>query len=1140
MFGINYITHHYTSGNFKLVDHKKAASVYFSEGDYPGVIRAVGDLKDDVNRVSSITPDITGDKSKLSGHVMIVGTIGKNAVIDQLIAEDKLNVAEVTGKWESFVIQTVGHPMPGVELALVIAGSDKRGTTFGIYDVSEKIGVSPWYWWADMPTQQHDTLIVKSGIFKQGEPSVKYRGIFLNDEGPSLMTWVRKNYQDFTHEFYERIFELTLRLKANYHWPAMWDNTFYEDDVLNPSVADMYGVVMGTSHHEPMMRPHGDWKKHKQGPWDYSINEDYLYQFWDHGVERSKDYESIVTLGMRGDGDEAMGGQLTFQEKIELLQKIITDQRQMIGDHMDPEVSNVPQLWALYKEVQDYYENGMRVPEDITLLWADDNFGNLRRVPTAEERERPGGAGIYYHLDYVGGPRSYKWVNSTPIQKIWEQMHKAFEYGADRIWILNVGDLKPMEFQLEYFLRMAWNMDDFTKGNTWEYSVFWAKRNFGEQYAEDIAKIINGYSKFNGRLKPEQLNNVELYSQLNYQEADIVLAEFKEISELAEQIYRKLPKNLKDPFYQIVLYPAKASLQVTELFLQAEKSKLYAKQGRASANISATKAEHLFAEDSAMSFDYNKRTALGKWNHMMDQTRIGYTYWQQPEENTMPDVYRVEIEEDASMGVAGEPLYLNNYVREARYIDVYNKGLEPFTFKVEASADWIQISKTEGMIIKENRIWVNIDWDAAPKGEQVEGKIIISGSEGTTIPLEVNLFNPTEPTRESLVGFMETDGYISIEAENYTNKIDACDASWEVIPEYGRTKSSMAVFPVTTPSVTPPEGSPCLEYQVYVVNPGELHVKTLVAPTLNFIPDQGVRIGISFDDQPVEIVDAVKYEEGGFHLKDWEQSVILNIREVDTTHNIEGEGYHTLKIWMVDPIVVLQKIIIDTGGLKPSYLGAPESYYRGKPEDEFLGTESEDFDLYTIPGPLYGVKNFKQFDVFVETSGFYDLTMKTKGKGILQLESDEKPLTDPISIDDNVKEGITTTVYLEKGEHVFQVLADGTVELDNSYFKLVTKDVFTVRPSLRVDDMQEDTVIAQIGLFNEDLYSHRFILNVFLLNESNEIIDSASTTGIAARTSKEMYNYNFNAVNNGAYMLKIDIIYEDITRGYEFDYHLNR
>lgn len=1138
MFGMNYITHKYTDRNFKLVHDKKAASVYFSIDDYPGVIRAIGDLKDDISRVSSIIPNITSDKSTLSGHVVIVGTIGKNDVIDQLIAEDKLDVEGVIGKWESFVIQTVERPMAGVEQALVIAGSDKRGTIFGIYDVSEKIGVSPWYWWADMPAQQHDTLIVKSGIYKQGEPSVKYRGIFLNDEGPSLMTWVRKNYQDFTHEFYERIFELTLRLKANYHWPAMWDNTFYEDDVLNPAVADMYGVVMGTSHHEPMMRPHGDWKKHKQGPWDYSINEEYLYQFWDHGIERSKDYESIVTLGMRGDGDEAMGGQLTFQEKIELLQKIIEDQRQMIADHMEQDVSKVPQLWALYKEVQDYYEHGMRVPDDITLLWADDNFGNLRRVPTEDERARTGGAGIYYHLDYVGGPRSYKWVNSTPLPKIWEQMHKAFEYGADRIWILNVGDLKPMEFQLEYFLRLAWNMDDFTKDNAWEYSVFWATRNFGEEYAEDIAKIINGYSKFNGRLKPEQLNNVELYSQLNYQEADRVLAEFRGISKLAEDVYENLPEKLKDPFFQIVLYPAKASLQVMELHLQAEKSRLYAAQGRVSANIAATKAEHLFLEDAAMSFDYNKRTALGKWNHMMDQTRIGYTYWQQPEENTMPDVYRVDVRADAAMGVIGEQLQLNNYTRESRYIDIYNKGLVPFTFDVEASEGWIQVSITEGMVIKEKRIWVTIDWDAAPKGEQVEGKIIISGSEETTISLEVTLFNPIHPARESLIGFMETDGYISIEAEHYTKKTAANDASWEVIPDYGRTKSSMAIFPVTTPSVTPPEDSPCLEYQVYVVNPGELNVKTLIAPTLNFLPDQGVRIGVSFDDQPVQIVDAVKYEDGGFHLLDWEKSVILNIREVNTTHSVVEEGYHTLKIWMVDPIVVLQKIIIDTGGLKPSYLGPPESYYGGKPEDEMLVIENDNVDSFTIPGPLYGMKDLQQFDVFVETSGFYEFSINAVGHGSLQLECDGRPLTETLSVDGNHNENVTT-VYLEKGDHSFQVHADQPVELESCHVELVTKDVFTVRPSLRADNMQVDTVIAQIGILNEDIYSHRFILNVSLLDEKGGLLHSVSTTNIAERTSKEMYNFSFNASSKGSYTLKIDMMYEDRIRNYEFDYHLN-
>lgn len=1054
MYIARYIEEAYSKGNFKLVYDRKAADIYVSPEDFAGVIRAAKTLRDDINRVTNILPDIKTDVQLLSTNAVIIGTIGKNSIVDKLIEEGKLDAADITGKWEAFVLQVVEDPVPGVKEALVIAGSDKRGTIFGIYDLSEQIGVSPWYWWADVPTPHKDTLIVKNGTYKQGEPSVKYRGIFFNDEGPSLMSWVRSNYKDFTHEFYEKVFELILRLKGNYLWPAMWDNAFNEDDPLNPVLADEYGIVMGTSHHEPMLRAHGEWKKHKKGPWDYSLNEEYLYKFWEYGIERNKDYESIITLGMRGDGDEPMGGNMSFQQKIELLQKIVDDQRKIIKEKMNPDVTKVPQLWALYKEVQDYYEAGMRVPDDITLLWSDDNHGNLRRVPTEEERKRTGGAGIYYHLDYVGGPRSYKWINTVPLQKIWEQMHKAYEYGADRIWILNVGDLKPMEFPTEFFMRMAWNINDFNKDNIWEYSVMWAERQFGKEYAEDIAYIINKYSKFNGRLKPELLNNVDLYSLTDYKEAEKIIADFHEITSMAEKIYEELPEILKDAFFQLVLYPAKASSLVNELYITVEKNRLYAKQGRAATNMLADMAEAIFEADDELTFDYNKRMSFGKWDHMMDQTHIGYTYWNQPPKNIMPEVKRIELQNGSEMAVAIEgsievwpsstlecklPQF-DNFNKESKFIDIFNKKTEAFTFTVETDESWIKPSLKEGIVNLEQRIWISIDWEAAPKGDNVQGSIKILSSSGNEVTVKLSLFNPEAPDRNSLEGFIETNGYISIEAEHYTNKIDASNAGWERIPDYGRTLSSMAVFPVTVPSVVPPENSPCLEYKLYIVNPGEVKVTPLIAPSIDFVPGQGLRLGVSFDDQPIQIAD--------FSSCNWEESVIYNIRKAETTHKVEGAGYHTLKIWMIDPIVVLQKILVNTGGLKPSYLGAPESYYGGK--KEVAPKYEKSLELRFIP---------------------------------------------------------------------------------------IEKDMLIVRPTLRFNDIiPNKPIIAQIGVFNRDIFSHSFAMTVSLYDEEDNLLDTASTVGIIPRNDKQLYSYCFNVSKNSKkYKLKVSMTYDGVDKDYSFE-----
>ena len=415
--------------SFPLVDSAGAAPLIVAPDEWPGVRRAAGDLAADINRVTGIEPGILQDIKPEMGDVVIVGTIGHSTLIDSLIRAGKLDVSDVQGKWESAVTTIVDQPMPGVRRALVLAGSDKRGTIFALYNLSEQIGVSPWYWWADVRIPHQAALFVEPGRHLQPEPAVKYRGIFLNDEAPSPTEWVNEKFGGYNSKFYVHVFELLLRLKANYLWPAMWNSAFNEDDPENPRLADEYGIVMGTSHHEPMLRAQQEWKRHGKGEWDYSTNATVLDDFWRKGIERNKNYESTIALGMRGDGDKPM----SEGSNIALLEKIVADQRKILAEYMTPDIASEPKVWALYKEVRDYYEKGMRVPDDITLLWCDDNWGNIRRLPTPEERKRPGGAGIYYHFDYVGGPISYKWLYTYSITKVWEQMNLALQYGADRI-----------------------------------------------------------------------------------------------------------------------------------------------------------------------------------------------------------------------------------------------------------------------------------------------------------------------------------------------------------------------------------------------------------------------------------------------------------------------------------------------------------------------------------------------------------------------------------------------------------------------------------------------------------------------------------------------------------------------------------
>lgn len=953
-----YITTQETKNCFTFSASGKSAPLYVSARDFPGVIRALNDLKADIGRVTDVEPELFTDKLPNQKQIIIVGTIGKSPIIDQLIKTKKIEVKEITGKWETFTIRVIEKPMKGIDKALVIAGSDKRGTIYGIYDVSQQIGVSPWYWWADVAIDHKDALYVLPGIYTQS-PSVKYRGIFLNDEYPDLTNWISEkfgtvkpsqnppvpdNIPNYNHEFYTRLFELILRLKGNYLWPAMWKNAFNEDDPENPRLADEYGIVMGTSHQEPMLRAQKEWDRRylqKLGSWNYTKYPDTLNRFWREGIKRNKNFESIITIGLRGANDSEMapGGP---PANMALLEKIVNVQRTILADEVNPDVTKVPQMWCLYKEVQDYYEAGMRVPDDVTLLWAEDNWGNVRRLPTPEERKRSGGAGVYYHFDYHGGPRSYQWLNTSPIAKIWDQLSLAKQYGADRIWIVNVGHFKGYEFPLEYFMSLAWNTKRWTGENLGEFTQLWAEREFGKVYSNEIAEIISKYTKYNGRRKPELLST-NTYSLVNYLEAEKVVSDYKAIAAQAEEIYTKIPVPKKDAFYQLVLFPTKACAIVNELYYTAAKNALFAKQGRASANDLVNETRSLFQSDTSLMGYYNRIFANGKWNHFMDQAHLGYNSWRDPPTNTLRAVKLTEIEipDTAAMAVSVEgsevvwPEEKNSAIlpafdvfnQQRHYVDVFNKGKKPFDFSILTRESWIIVSEEKGSVEKDKRIWINVDWSKVPEGLS-QGNIIIKGT-SKEVSISIKAFNPTEITRKALQGFVEGEKLVSIEAEHYTYKIDNINSKWMRIEDYGHTLSGMRAYSSANgEAATPGKDSPCLEYKMYLFSSGKVNVKATLGPTLNFIPGRSVNFAISFDDEVPRKVTLIpeKYSAQNGN-RDWEKAVEDNARFTQTDFTIAQPGYHTLKIWMIDPGIVLQKLVVDLGGVQPSYLGPPESFY---------------------------------------------------------------------------------------------------------------------------------------------------------------------------------------------------------------------
>jgi hypothetical protein len=931
-----------TAGAFPLVA-QSAATLQVAEQDWPGVVRAARDLQADIERVTGKKPALLTNPAATTGTAVLIGTVGRSPLIDGLVAAGKLDVAAIRGKWEAFVIETVERPLPGVDRALVIAGSDKRGTIYGIYEISEQIGVSPWYWWADVPVKKSAALHLAPGRVVVGSPAVQYRGIFLNDEAPALTGWVYGQYGRFGREFYGALFELMLRLRANYLWPAMWlPRAFNDDDPENPRLADEYGIVMGTSHHEPLMRAHAEWGKYGKGPWDYSKNDAVLREFWRTSVERTKDFENIMSLGMRGDGDEAMSADTNTK----LLERIVADQRRIITEVTGRPVEQQPQLWALYKEVQDYYEAGMRVPDDVILLWCDDNWGNIRRLPTPEERKRPGGAGVYYHFDYVGGPRNYKWINVTPITKVWEQMHLAWQLEANRIWIVNVGDLKPMEFPTEFFIRYAWNPARWPYEKLEEYSLAWAAREFGAAHASEVAALINGYSKLNRRRTPELLEPTT-YSLTNHREAEAVLAEWRDLVTRAEKLNAALPPECRDAFYQLVLYPVKASAGVHELYVSVGLNRLYARQGRTDANEFSARARELFAADRKLAERYHQLGG-GKWNHMMSQIKFGYTYWQSPEMDAMPAVHEVLPRAGASLGAAiegadfGWPVYgaprpvlpeLNVLQGGAtRWIEIFNRGGEPYDFQAKADQPWVKLSLASGRVKDRTvRLEAGVDWATVPPG-RASATITIDGGAAGRIAVQLPVHKP----EGKLHGFVETDRHIAINALNYDRAVAAENVTWQRLPNFGRTHGGVTAFPVTMSAVTPGANTPRLEYDLHTFSAGDVQVEVHLAPSLDFQSGAGLRYAISIDDEPPQVMKVGTWVP----QSNWNTAVADSVRRVTSSHQLAAPGAHTLKFWLVDPGVVLERIVIDTApppanppargprpapGVRPSYLGPPES-----------------------------------------------------------------------------------------------------------------------------------------------------------------------------------------------------------------------
>jgi len=946
------VKQNYEGGDFKLVFSNTAAAIYCDSNDYKVVEIAVNLLAEDIKNVTGLMPPVYTDLKQVKDSAVIVGTIGHSKLIDQLIKEGKINYAGIAGQWETYALQVVEKPFPNIDSALVIFGSDRRGTAYGVFELSKQIGVSPWYWWADVPVQKKKNLVIKKGFCSDGPPSVKYRGIFINDEDWGLKPWASKTFDpqlgDIGPKTYKKIFELLLRLKANHCWPAMHECTkpfnFYTD---NKKIADDYAIVMGSAHCEPLLFNNAtEWDTNTMGEWRYDLNKENICKVLDKRVAENGKFENVYTVGLRGMHDREMRGNLKLEERIALLEQVFADERKILTTHIDKKITEIPQVFIPYKEVMTLYNNGLKVPEDVTLMWVDDNFGYIRRLSDPIEIKRPGGAGVYYHISYLGPPHEYLWLCSTPPALIWEEMTKAYNFNARKVWIVNVGDIKPCEYDTSFFLDLAWDINVADHTNVSSHLSQWLASIFGQENAEELTAIMNEFYALSLERKPEFMgfgdefaffNTPELwqdteYSFVNYREAERRLQRFENIRDKTVKLYEKISDNLKPAYFELVYYPVVASDYMNRKILLAQKNRWYAKQQRSGTNDIGQQVKTYYDKIRDITEQYD-RLLNGKWKYMLssEQNKNAVYY-------RLPPLETIDVPQKAEMGIFVEGVTPNkgiNYVHtlpcfssiydQKYFIEIFNKGKTSFEWKAAPTAKWIKLSKSEGKIDTQERIFVNIDWAQAPKQEDLKGAIEIQGAGGKET-VYVNCFNPVKVAKSELKNiFVENDGVISIPAENYSRKVESAGISWDVVDGLGLTGKSVIVSPVTADSpYSSDKDSPHLEYDIFTFNSGIIEVHSFVLPVFPINSFRSAQYAVSIDDGRPQCIDITAPE----YSTQWKVNVRRNASKNITRHYIDKPGKHTLKIWAVDTGMAIDKIIIDLGGLKLSYLGPEETRVR--------------------------------------------------------------------------------------------------------------------------------------------------------------------------------------------------------------------
>lgn len=910
------------SQNFEIfTSNDKVSIVYHQQSaDLDSILAHT--LAKDIFSITGYQPKVLNSLAQANGNVIVLESAKKPSYFKPS------NTSQIINQWEVFSIQTLIKPSLKINKALVITGSDARGLAYGVFHLSEKLGINPWYDWADVHPDKKKTLSISLKDTISKTPSVKYRGIFLNDEDWGLRPWassqIDKELKNIGPKTYAKIFELLLRLKANMIWPAMHPGTkAFFNIPENLEMAKAYEIVVGSSHAEPMLRNNVDeWKEDSMGAFNYVSNKTSISNYWKGRIKDTQGLQAIFTLGIRGVHDSGMEGVENNKEAAAVLQTVFNDQREMLKSELKQEITQIPQALTLYKEVLDIYDEGLTVPEDVTLVWPDDNYGYIRRLGNAQENKRIGGGGVYYHVSYWGRPHDYLWLSTTPPALLHQEMLKAYVNEAKNMWVVNVGDIKPAEYQTQLFLDMAYDIEPFKNQ---QYLKKHAQQFYGQIFksikSEELTEVQEKYYQLALERKPEYMGwsqtepttqtQLTKYNHFaNGDEAQKRINDYQSLEHQVAQIKRQIPIQMQDAFYQLIEYPVIGASSMSKKFLYHDKSMLYAKQGRLSAKNYRDSMMLAYENIQKATMYYNTTLSKGKWAGMMSAEPRKLPVYALPKTTLeiAPQETSWNMVVDGDLNLEADTLTAPIFYGKADeqfFIDIFLQKDITINWEAKADANWIKFSQNRGTlngIQNQHRIWVKPDLSKLPKTNETT-LITIKTNQGEKV---IRLVYQLEQNQDKI--FKEQNGYVSIFATNYSEKLND---KWQLIDGLGY--SGKVMFSGNLPLSKSDEL--ILKYQFYNSTSAKAKVSVFTVPTHPLNNEVKLRYAIRIDKGEWK---EVNFETVG-RSNQWKENVLANSTQKDFDFTTLSSGLHELEVKAIDPTVMFDRILIDFGGLKPAY-----------------------------------------------------------------------------------------------------------------------------------------------------------------------------------------------------------------------------